>query len=150
MLLPSYGERQPNDATAWPWNGRQSHVLERTSKLLVLVLAARVRVATRSTCVLRIMRRVWLPCTVECSCSMPSLFSRTQSAYSRSLACTLAPLLPSASPCVLVPRAGVVATTRVAVAAVVLRLALPAHPGCAVEPAATGGAVCTVELASRG
>lgn len=148
MLLPSYGERPPNDATAWPWNGRHNHVLERTSKLLLVV---RVRVATRSTCVLRIMHRVlWLLCTIECSCSTPSLFSRTQSAYSRSLACTLAPLLPSASPCVLVPRAGVVATTRVAVAAVVLRLALPAHPGCAVEPAATGGAVCTVELASRG
>ena len=77
------------------------------------------------------------------SCSAFSIQSNT-------LVCTLAPLLPSSSPCVLVPRAGVVATTRVAVAAVVLRLALPAHPGCAVEPAATGGAVCTVELASRG
>jgi hypothetical protein len=83
------------------------------------------------------------------SCSAFSIQSEHQ-ARTAALVCTLAPLLPSSSPCVLVPRAGVVATTRVAVAAVVLRLALPAHPGCAVEPAATGGAVCTVELASRG
>ena len=62
MLLHSYGEQPPNDAVVWPWNGRQNHVLERTSKLL---LAARVRVATRSTCVLRVLHRVWLPCTAE-------------------------------------------------------------------------------------
>lgn len=130
----------------------QSRMQQQTTKTSYSLWEGPVRVATQD---LRVCCASCIACGCHhalqsCSCTTRSLFSRTQRAYSRSLVCTLAPLFPSSSPCVLVPRAGVVPTTRVAVGAIVLRLALPAHTRCAVEPTATGGAVCTVELASRG